>query len=249
MKLHFNEQLIKNLKGNSKHGYEAYAKGDFAQAIQHFEQGVQAGELHSNMILGMMYELGDGAPVDTARTNELFKPIADSQNKELQSIILNWYERDVADVTRAFRWVERLSATDVASTYLLGYFYYEGIYCERNGEKAFQIFHDLYEYNPSDTCGLYGTYLGLCYLYGFGVAQDEARGFALLQEASTKILVDGRVYEDLATCYLQGLGVQQDKAKAASYMKKASKPHYQRAKQVRIDRLERTWAYFGMFGR
>ena len=62
--------------------------------------------------------------------------------------------------------------------------------------------------------------LGECYLFGKGVAKDEARGIELLRAASDA--GDTRAMDRLGDCYSHGIGVKQDFAEAFRLFSRAA---------------------------
>ena len=73
-------------------------------------------------------------------------------------------------------------------------------------------------------------YLGSCYFYGDGVAQDKAEAVKWWLKAAQQGLPEAQY--DLAIAYNKGVGVKEDPAKAKKWLQKAAAQKYEPAVEL-----------------
>ena len=104
--------------------------------------------------------------------------------------------------------------------------------CTGNGEKEFEKGLKLYKSEQYESAfkffakgtnrGSLGaqTYLGICYMLGRGVEQNEAKGIELLRDAAAQGYAEAQ--ENLGLCYQDGIGVEKDEAVAVIWFREAA---------------------------
>lgn len=120
------------------------------------------------------------------------------------------------DFVLAFK--EYLLASKYDSEYALnklGESYLKGQGTDVNKEKAFECFKKASEKNSDAKFNL-----GRCYLYGWGIAENERQGFRYLNEAAAQNNVNAQHL--LADCYLYGWGIAQNDEHAFLWYMKAA---------------------------
>lgn len=111
-------------------GVEAYDRGDFQQAIEHFEHAFALGNDDAAFRLALMHEHGEGVMPSTRRAIEWYRKAAEAGNEKAQFNLGQMYAggRGVEiDTEEAARWY-RMSAEqeNPHAQFIIGLMYYHG---------------------------------------------------------------------------------------------------------------------------
>lgn len=100
--------------------------------------------------------------------------------------------------------------------------YEEGIYVQKNYQKAKNLYEKALTISPNYDRALLG--LGALYYYGKGVPTDFKKAFELIQKSAN----NGNMVAEysMGTIYLKGAGVEQDYKKALEWFLKSAEKNY-----------------------
>lgn len=185
---------------------------DLEKAIGYYRMAIEGGFAHAKVNLASLYDLDENRPDQAI---PLLQAVADSGDAAAMTALYVAYAngRGVAvDRGEALKWLVR--ATEAGDAYgqcLLGA-RYENPEWEKNGDQLVRLPPPNWPeavgwYHRSADQGWAGGqyHLGLCYIEGHGVEQDEERGLGLLRLAADQDHVYAEM--DLADLYARGIGM------------------------------------------
>ncbi|MBW2293954.1 MAG: sel1 repeat family protein [Deltaproteobacteria bacterium] len=196
------------------------AEPDFEAGRRWLELAIEHGDSSAVYNLGMVYERGQGVPVDLVRAISLFRRAADLGLLNAQNALGRAYESGMGvevDLEEALRWYQSAAEQGFAvAQYTLGDIYQNGKGVERDAAEAVTWFRLAAEqgYPPAQ------AQLGYMYAAGDGVPlryEDAARWSRAAGEQQDP---DG--CNNLAVLYLKGFGVGQDFEESLQWYRRAA---------------------------
>src|SRR5882762_3168466 len=68
-------------------GIAAYGAGNYARALEHLTPSAEAGDSRAQLLLGIIYEHGQGVPPDFRQAVAWYRKAADQGNAEAQALV------------------------------------------------------------------------------------------------------------------------------------------------------------------
>ncbi len=165
--------------------YGIHVKQDYDKAAQLFQSSAEQGNLEAQDNIAYCYYLGNGVPENDNRAIWWYQKAADVG-----------YGRATYHLISVMR---ALARYDNEKKLTLAKWYYDGIYVKMDLEKAADMFEDL-AYDDDEEAQYY---LAECYLYGYGVAEDNEEAMRWYIESASQ------GYEP-AIDYLDSIGFYDD---------------------------------------
>jgi TPR repeat protein len=164
---------------------------------------------------------------------------------ESESLVFQYYKQAVHQFENKLQSTTNLYdhiMLCVAYNYL-GHCYLKGFGTPVNLEAAFLCFQKgskPFENHKHDVCVLSLINLGLCYLHGMGVDQDQTKAFDLFLQSTEYEICSSQINTTfqfqwgyplylIACCYLRGTGVEENEDNALQYLHMAIEKNYSKA--------------------
>lgn len=171
---------------------------DYARALPIFKEMAENGNKSAMVIMGLMYNNGEGVPKDVKSAYDWFyKAMAAGENSVLELI-------------------EILAETEPYMMYKLGYMYYMGDLLEKDYSKAEEWLKKAVDNSNIEAC----YYLGNIYFFGQGIPVDYKKAFSLFKKAAENEVKEA--YAFLGIMYLLGEGVEKNENEALNWIKKGA---------------------------
>ena len=165
-------------------GWQAFHRGDFAQAITAWQPLAAAGEARAQYNLGVLYDEGRGVAVDRGRAEAWWRRAAGLGHRAAQhNLALLYLSGDSGhdDRPQATVWLEAAAAGGFApSQYVLGGMYADGRGVPRDDSRAHRLLLAAAEFGVAEAQYRLAELLAA----GRGTAADPARSIAWLREAA-----------------------------------------------------------------
>lgn len=195
-------------------GWQAYQRGDYAEAAAAWTPLAEAGDAAAQYNLGVLYDEGRGVSRDRAQALLWWQKAAAQEHRLAQhNIALTLLESDSgADLERAVDWLKRAAAGGFArSQYSLAKLYATGHGVTLDDDKAFALM--LAAGQAGFVRAQYN--LGKMYRDAQGVDQDLAAASTWFRHAAEQGYAKAQAR--LATRYLYGQGVALDLVEALTW--------------------------------
>ena len=198
----------------------AYARGDHATALRGFRIHAERGDAEAQLILGILYDKGEGVPQDFAEAVRWYRRAAEQGLAEAQFMLGLMYaegEDIPQDHAEAVRWYRRAAEQGYADAqFNLGFMYREGYGVPQDAAEAARW------YRRAAEQGHVGAQfnLGLMYGKGEGVPQDYAEAFRWFRRAAEQ--GDTSAQFNVGVMYDKGEGVPQNYAEAFQWYRQAA---------------------------
>ena len=201
-------------------GKAAWDEGDFAKAMEYYQQAADAGNPEGLRGLGALYANGDGVDPDYDRAMEYFQlGAAQGDAKSFVNIAIFYQyglsvEQDAAKAMENYEKAGDLGYSDAYKTLAVMYAYGSGI--EPDPVKAAEYYQKAADMGDADAC----CQVAAMYAAGSGVPQDAGKALEYWQKAAD--LGMEQVFGTLGLMYYFGEGTQQDYNKAVTYLTQAA---------------------------
>ncbi|MER2056539.1 MAG: S41 family peptidase, partial [Clostridia bacterium] len=201
-------------------GKAAWDEGDFAKAMEYYQQAADAGNPEGLRGLGALYANGDGVDPDYDRAMEYFQQAADLGDPKTFYNIGMFYqygmgvEQDIGKAIESYEKAGELGAADGYKELAAMYAYGSGI--EPDPVKAAEYYQKAADMGDADAC----CQVAAMYAAGSGVPQDAGKALEYWQKAAD--LGMEQVFGTLGLMYYFGEGTQQDYNKAVTYLTQAA---------------------------
>lgn len=213
------EHAAENNDPTAEHylGY-CYAQGfrfprDLEKGISWYEKAGKMGYMPSFNNLGLLYQQGNGVPQDYSKMLYYYRLAADGGFARAQLNLSCIYREGSGvqrDLNEAGKWLAKVEESGDGAVQCAVGFNYEHPGYNPQSPQWINIREAARWYglaaNQNDAGGQY--YLGLCYLEGKGVEQDEERGLDLIRRAADQNDLHAMI--SLANLYDQGVGEPRD---------------------------------------
>jgi len=122
-----------------KAGVDAWARGDYRQAVDEWRPLAVKGEADAQFNLGQAYKLGRGVPVDLAMAEEWYRKAAQQGHPQAaDNYGLALFQNNKRD--QAVTWLERSAARgEPRAQYVLGTMYFNADIVKRDWVKAYAL--------------------------------------------------------------------------------------------------------------
>ncbi len=211
---------------------ECMEKEDYAQAVDYFQKGAEAGDPYCMEYLGICYFWGRGVDTDIQKSAFYTEKAAKAGiESAMYDMGLN-YERGYGvsqNIEKALYWLEKAAEKEYPTAFVeLGDLYFVGEYVEKDLEKSFHYYNKGAELGDINSKYLLSTF----YEKGLVVEKDLEKAKALDQEAydfyyEKAVTEDNREAQfKLGGIYFSGLpliGIDKDYAQAAEWYEKSAK--------------------------
>lgn len=204
------------------HGIKEDETRGFQLALESARQGLPEGLY----LLGECYECGYGIKPDVKKAFDYYEKAAKKDYTLAICDLGNFYLRGIGieqDLKKGIKLLKKAVDRDYSPAIVPLADYYYGIDEKEEAVKLLERGKELGDPEAQ-------TYLGLCYLFGNGTAQNEKKGFSLVQEAAEKYKHGEALYY-LSEFYTKGIGVEKDPAKAKHYYHQALETGYKPEKK------------------
>lgn len=183
---------------------------DNEDALQWLKSLSDKGFVQAQLLTGLYYENGQGVKEDLSKALKYFKMAADQGNDEAMVCYANVLRRlDQKKLEESIKWYRKASKLGNArGQYLLAM---ELIFTkdEDKLEEGIEWLQKSADKDYPDAV----YRLGIQYLYGVGVPQDDRKAFSLMERAAK--MKFALAYNILGYFYLHGIGVEQNGQMAA----------------------------------
>ena len=202
-------------------GKAFYDKNDYTQAFQLFQQGANAGDAESQVMLGRMYYNGKGVEQDCEQARRWFQQAADQNNGDAFAWMSDIYVEEQCnsvDYEKALQLIHK--AIELGSAYgmnNLGFMYQNGFGVTQDYNEAVKWYRQAAE--NGDPVGMLD--LSVMYAQGRGVAKDDAEALKWRRRSAELGHASG-LYSLGQTYHYGSLGVTKDYNEAIKWYKKAS---------------------------
>ena len=205
----------------------AYARGDYATALQLYKLLATGGNVGAQNDLGVMYEKGQGVPKDYGEAVKWFRKSAGQGNAYARSNLGAMFENGNGvprDYKEAVKWY-RLAAAQgyVTAQYNLGLMYEEGRGVPQDYKQAANWYRLAAEQGDAQA----QMSLGAMYASGHGVRGDYDEAVKWYRLAATQYRLaaaqgDRAAQMSLGAMYASGHGVRQDYDEAVKWYRLAA---------------------------
>jgi TPR repeat protein len=116
-----------SIAGDFESARRAYAQKDYPTALREFTEVAEQGNAEAQLIVGKMYMIGQGVPVDPDQAMKWYRAAADQGNADAQFFLGSMYLLPQKDIAEGLKWL-KLSAQQGMqdAQYLLGMAYLKG---------------------------------------------------------------------------------------------------------------------------
>ena len=201
-------------------GYTAYKAHNYAEALGHFEDAAQAGNVSAQSMLGYMYFAGQGVPTDRNTARSWFEKAADAGDSLSMTNLGVLYELGSGvprDYQLARSWYEKAVAVGSAPAMSnLGVLYQNGTGVPLDYQKAREWFEK--SAAAGNARGMF--LLGRLYSLGNGVPQDYTKARRWFDRGAAA--GDPASMNGIGVMYGQGQGTPQDYTQARQWYEKAA---------------------------
>ena len=204
------------------HGIKEDETRGFQLALESARQGLPEGLY----LLGESYECGYGIEPDVKKAFDYYEKAAKKDYTPAICDLGNFYLKGIGreqDLKKGEKLLKKAVDRDYSPAIVPLADYYYGI---DEKEKAVRLLERGKELGDPEA----QTYLGLCYLFGNGITQNEKKGFSLVQEAAEKYKHGEALYY-LSEFYTKGIGVEKNPTKAKYYYHQALENGYKPEKK------------------
>lgn len=201
-------------------GLKAYEAGDYATAFKNYLIGAQHRDVNAQVLLGNLYDTGEGIPQDHVKAFEWYSKAAQNGYSIAQSFVGRDYYYGIGvqqDYAKALYWFTKAAKQGEAiSQYGLGSMYAQGVGVQQDYPKANYWFMKSAQQGYKDA----QYNLGVSYLNGYGVSKDDTKAAEWFHKAAAQ--GDKDAQNSLGMSYEHGYGVHQDYMQAVAWYKKAA---------------------------
>lgn len=201
-------------------GLRAAQSGDFDTAFSEWQPLAASGSMLAQYYLGVMYENGDGVPIDLEEARRLYLSAANQGLDVAQDRVATMYEIGIGghqDSREALSWYKKAGEQGLAgSQNSAGVMLEQGLGTEANAIEAAKWYRlaaeqglDIAQFN-----------LGVLFANGEGVEQDWSEAAAWYLLAAEQGF--GPAQFNLGNLYLRGHGVEADDSAAATWFMRAA---------------------------
>lgn len=180
----FIEQALYSPLSQFERGYIYHKKGDYAKAIQSYENAAVRGSVYALNNLGTMYKNGEGVKQDYAKVVRLFEEATVKGYAPSQNNIGKIYRDGLGvekDYAKAIEWYEKAASQGYDDAQNdLGIMYASGLGVKQDYAKAKEWYEKAAaQGNSSAQCNL-----GTIYLNGLGVPKDRDKAIEYFTQAA-----------------------------------------------------------------
>ena len=158
-------------------GFDAAQSGDYATALENFEQLAGQGNAAAQFNLGIMYDNGEGVPQNDSKAFEWYRKAAGQGFAAAQRNLGNMYRNGNGvpqNDSKAVEWFREAAEQGYADAQVnLGYMYDNGKGVRQNDFKAVEWYRKAAEQGLADA--QYG--LGMVYSIGIGVSRNPVMAY------------------------------------------------------------------------
>jgi len=167
----FDDPKFQNLKIEAAN--KAHMEGNYAKAVELYEQIADRGNAMAQYKLGVLYELGQGVQYNSVKSDELIRKAAAQGLKEAK----DWLETK----EKLEKLKKAAEQGDADAQYELGRAYMQGWYfLPKDFVKANELFSKVAEHGDANV----QYKLGLAYMDGNGVPRDYSKANELINKAA-----------------------------------------------------------------
>jgi len=201
-------------------GLRAAQSGDFETAFSEWQPLATSGDMLAQYYLGVMYENGDGVPINLEAARRWYLSAAIQGLDVAQDRVATMYEKGIGgpqDSREALSWYKRAGEQGLSGSQNgAGVMLEQGLGAEANAIEAAKW----YRLAASQGLDIAQFNLGVLFASGEGVGQSwsEARAWYLLAAEQGF----GPAQFNLGNLYLRGYGVEPDDSVAASWFMRAA---------------------------
>lgn len=200
----------------------AFGKKDYATAIRLLSDAAAKGNPHAQTLLGVMYELGLGTPVDLRQAAQWLGLAADNGDAEGQGVLGEMYEQGngvARDYGQALKYYTLAAKQDDAfAQYKIGRLYYAG--AAPTVAQDFARAASWYQLAAKNGNADAQYALGYMNFYGQGTPKNFETAVFYLKQAAQQNQINA--LELLGYAYDGGYGLPQDYALAVRYYTRAA---------------------------
>ena len=193
--------------GPVEDGSAAYERGDYATALRLLRAPAEAGNADAQLLLGIMYQDGEGVPKDAALAAQWIRKAAEQDNATAEFALGVMYHQAMGvpkDDAAAVRWLEKAAKEVPPAVFALAKLH------EDNGNyaEALKWYRLLASQGDADS----QNDVGHMYETGRGVAQNYAEAAKWYRLAADQ--GNAEAQNNLGTLYAKGQGVPRDDVQA-----------------------------------
>lgn len=193
--------------GPVEDGSAAYERGDYATALRLLRAPAEAGNADAQLLLGIMYQDGEGVPKDAALAAQWIRKAAEQANATAEFALGVMYHQAMGvpkDDAAAVRWLEKAAKEVPPAVFVLAKLH------EENGNyaEALKWYRLLASQGDADS----QNDVGHMYETGRGVAQnygEAAKWYRLAADQG-----NAEAQNNLGALYAKGQGVPRDDVQA-----------------------------------
>lgn len=198
----------------------ALLRGDFAAALDGFQQLADSGHADAQFRLAQMYEHGEGVDADPTAALQWYRRAAEGDHAAAQfrlgELYLNGQGVEV-DGAEAVAWYTRAAEQGlVDAQYMLGILFLQGEAVAKDAERAEYWLTEAAGNADGDAAAL----LGSVYFYGADLPQDLEQAYVFLSMGEQQGNSAARLL--LARMYREGLGVDRNDELAMQLVERAA---------------------------
>jgi TPR repeat protein len=201
-------------------GRTAYARKDFAKAVDLYRAAIAKGSAAAMVGLGSLYSGGQGVPEDYAEARKLYEKAASLGDALAMNSLgeIYYYGQGVTvDHVEARKWYERAAALgNPDATFSLGYIYDNGNGVKQDYAEARKWYEKAAALGNANA--MFG--LGLLYHHGSSVTQNYTEARNWYEKAAA--LGNATAMSNLGLLYANGNGVEQNHTEARKWYEKAA---------------------------
>ncbi|QCE32803.1 sel1 repeat family protein [Acetobacteraceae bacterium] len=206
---------------------------DWQQAAFYYQRAVDGGNEASMYMLGAMYALGHGVPVDISKRNDLWQKAAAQKEERAQRMLGKSYlEGDglPQDNKKGIMFLRQAAENgDAESAMLLANMYHEGVVFPQEDAKALAYWQIALDKGDEHA----RKFIVRAYQEGTGVPKDDQKAEALLTEGLEKGSPD--IEYAYGSSMLEAAESPEEEADAAQWIKKAAQQNNFFAEQKLAD--------------
>ena len=203
-----------------KAGNDAADAGDYAKAMEYYQQAADAGNPEGLRGLGALYANGEGVEPDYDRAIELFQLAAAQGDGKSANYIGVLHQLGLGaeqDLGKAMEYYEKAGDLGYSGGYkTLAVMYDLGSEVEPDPAKAAEFYLKAADLGDADAC----CQIAAMYAGGSGVEQDAGKAAEYYQKAADLGMV--QALYTLGMMYYTGDGAEQDFTKAVTYFTQAA---------------------------
>lgn len=200
------EKRLKHAQPVSNPYLQSRAKASF----ERWKKSSESGDLDAKFLTACCYMFGYHGIKSEAKAKQLLHQAADDGHN-LSLIYLGTLSKPSPSESHSYFKKAMENGNLLAAEYLAA-LYREGIGVEKDLKRAFELSTYACSGKEKIPCAL--NSVGLSYLYGYGVKQDQRVAHEFFQKSAAE--ANGDAYYYLGSCFLEGLGVAADPEKAVS---------------------------------